>query len=79
LPGFFVPTNSTEGYYTSDPDLAKFNSNQYSVALNYNDLFNDFHISKLLLKSANLRYSHYDRSDGLKANIVSVGFKFIIQ
>jgi len=70
---------STEQYYTSDPDLAKFNSNQYSVALNYNDLFNDFHISKLLLKSANLRYSHYDRSDGLKANIVSVGFKFIIQ
>lgn len=70
---------STEQYYTSDPDLAKFNSNQYSVALNYNDLFNDFHISKLRLKSANLRYSHYDRSDGLKANIVSVGFKFIIQ
>jgi hypothetical protein len=70
---------STEQYYTSDPDLAKFNSNQYSLALNYNDLFNDFHISKLRLKNANLKYSHYDRSDGLKADIVSMGFKFIIQ
>lgn len=70
---------STEQYYTSDPDLAKFNGNQYSVALNYNDIFNDFHISKLALKNANIRYSHYDRSDGLKANIVSLGFKFIIK
>ncbi|HYQ56577.1 MAG TPA: DUF3570 domain-containing protein [Draconibacterium sp.] len=70
---------STETYYTSDPDLAKFNSNQYSVALNYNDIFNDFHISKFALKNANLKYSHYDRSDGLKADIVSMGFKFIFQ
>ncbi len=70
---------STEQYYTSDPDLAKFNSNQYSIAFNYNDLFNDFHISKLRLKNANIKYSHYDRSDGLKANIVSLGFKFIFQ
>jgi len=69
---------STEQYYTSDPDLAKFISNQYSVALNYNDLFNGFHIGNLHLKSANLKFSHYDRSDGLKANIVSMGFKFII-
>jgi len=70
---------STEQYYTSDPDLAKFNSNQYSIAFNYNDLFNDFHISKFGLKNANIKYSHYDRSDGLKANIVSLGFKFIFQ
>jgi len=70
---------STEQYYTSDPDLAKFNSNQYSLALNYNDIFNDFHIDKFGLKNANLKFSHYDRSDGLKANIVSLGFKFIIQ
>ena len=70
---------STEQYYTSDPDLAKFNSNQYSIALNYNDLFNDFHISLFGLKNANIKYSHYNRSDGLKANIVSLGFKFIFQ
>ncbi|QGY44205.1 DUF3570 domain-containing protein [Maribellus comscasis] len=70
---------STEQYYTSDPDLAKFNSNQYSVALNYNDIFNDFKISRLGLKNANIKFSHYERSDGLRANIVSVGFKFIFK
>ena len=70
---------STEQYYTSDPDLAKFNSSQYSVALDYNDIFNDFKISRLGLKNANLKFSHYARSDGLKANIVSVGFKFIFK
>ncbi len=70
---------STEKFYTSDPDLAKFNSNQYSVALNYNDIFNDFHINRFELKNANLKFSHYARTDGLKANIVSLGLKFIIQ
>ncbi len=70
---------STEQYYTSDPDLAKFNSNQYSLALNYNDIFNDFKISRLGLKNANVKFSHYSRTDGLKANIVTLGFKFIFQ
>ncbi len=70
---------STEEYYTSDPDLAKFNSNQYSLALNYNDIFNKFRISKLGLKNANIKFSHYDRNDGLKANIVSLGVKFIFK
>ena len=68
---------STEKYYTSDPDLAKFNSNQFSLALNYNDIFNDFKLGRLGLKTANVKFSHYVRSDGLKANIVSFGFKFI--
>ena len=70
---------SSEQYYTSDPDLAKFNSNQYSVALNYNDIFNDINISRFGLKNANIKYSHYARSDGLKADIVSLGFKFIFK
>ena len=70
---------STEQFYTSDPDLAKFNSQQYSVALNYNDIFNNIHIDKFGLKNANMKFSHYMRSDGLRANIVSLGLKFIIQ
>lgn len=70
---------STEEFYTSDPDLAKFISQQYSIALNYNDIFNDIHIDKFGLKNANLKFSHYLRSDGLRANIVSLGLKFIIQ
>lgn len=70
---------STETFYTSDPDLAKFKSDQYSLALNYNDIFNDFKISRFGLKNANIKFSHYDRTDGLKANIVSLGFKFLFQ
>lgn len=70
---------STEKYYTSDADLSKFNSSQYSAALNYTDIFNEFKISRLALKNANLKFSHYKRNDGLKANIISVGFKFIFQ
>lgn len=70
---------STEQYYTSDPDLAKFYSNQYSLALNYNDIFNDFKISNFGLKNANIKFSHYSRSDGLKANILTLGVKFIFQ
>ena len=46
---------------------------------NYNDIFNDFKISRLALKNANIKFSHYVRSDKLKANIVSLGFKFIFQ
>jgi len=79
---FYAPYEthlSTEQFYTSDPDLAKFNSNQYSLALNYNDIFNEFKISRMGLKNANIKFSHYTRSDGLKANIVSLGFKFIFQ
>ncbi len=70
---------STEKFYTSDPDLAKFHANQYSVALNYNDIFNDFKISRFGLKNANIKYSHYMRSDGLHADIITLGFKFIFQ
>ncbi len=70
---------STEEYYTSDPDLAKFNSNQYSLALNYNDIFNKIKISRFGLKNANVKYSHYTRSDGLQADIVSFGLKFVFQ
>ncbi len=70
---------STEQFYTSDSDLAKFNTNQFSLALNYTDIFNEFKISRFGLKNANVKFSHYNRSDGLKANIVSLGFKFIFQ
>ena len=70
---------STEKYYTSDPDLAKFNASQLSMALNYNDIFNDFKIYRFGLKNANIKYSHYFRSDGLKADIISLEFKFIFQ
>ena len=70
---------STEQYYTSDYDLSKFTSNQYSIALNYTDILNKVHIFGLGFKNFNIKYSLYDRSDGLKANIFSFGIKFVNQ
>jgi len=69
---------STQEFYTSDYDLSKFNSNQYGVGLRYTDIFTKLKIFKLGLKSIDLKYSSYNRSDGLKASIVSGGFKFVL-
>ena len=77
---YFAPFEthlSTEKYYTSDYDLSKFNSQQYSLALNYTDIFSKLRIFSLGFKNANLKFSQYIRSDGLKANIFSFGIKFV--
>jgi hypothetical protein len=31
------------------------------------------------LKNIDIRYNHYDRNDGLQANIVTIGVKFVEQ
>jgi hypothetical protein len=69
---------STDRYYTSDYDLSKFNSRQYSLGLSYTDIFTRFHLNKFGLKNIWTKYSHYSRSDGLSANIISFGIKFVI-
>jgi len=77
---YFAPFEthlSTEKYYTSDYDLSKFTSTQYSIALNYTDIFTSFKIGHLGLKDINLKFSQYNRSDGLTANIFSFGIKFV--
>jgi hypothetical protein len=77
---YFAPFEkhiSTEEFYTSDYDLSKFTSNQYSLAINYLDIFNELKLGGMGLKNINLKYSHYDRSDGLNANILSFGIKFV--
>lgn len=79
---YFAPYEthlSTEKFYTSDPDLATFNSNQYGFGINYTDIFTGAKIWKFGLKNIDFRYNHYDRSDGLQADIASLGFKFIMQ
>ena len=70
---------STEQYYTSDPDLATFDSNQYGLGVNYTDIFTRAKIWKFGLKNVDLRLNHYQRSDHLKANIATIGCKFIMQ
>jgi hypothetical protein len=63
---YFAPFEthlSTEKYYTSDYDLSQFTANQYSLAVNYTDIFTSFKIAGLGLKDLNLKFSHYNRSD----------------
>jgi hypothetical protein len=67
---------STNDYYTSDYDLSKFNANQYGFGIGYADIFAKCHIWKFGLKNIDLKYNNYQRNTGLKANIISAGFKF---
>ncbi|WP_412476306.1 DUF3570 domain-containing protein [Flavobacterium sp. TBRC 19031] len=78
---YFAPFEthvSTEKYYTSDYDLSTFNSNQYGLGATYADIFTKAHIWKFGLKNIDFRYNHYDRSDTLSADIVSLAFKFVM-
>ncbi len=79
---YFAPFEthlSTEKYYTSDYDLSKFSNNQYGFGISYVDIFTSAQFFNLGLKNIDFRYNHYVRSDGLIANIVTFGFKFIVQ
>ena len=79
---YFAPYEthlSTEKYYTSDYDLSTFNANQYGFGVGYTDIFTAFKMWKFGLKNIDLRFSHYARSDGLNANIVTFGVKFVQQ
>jgi hypothetical protein len=69
---------STEEYYTSDYDLSTFTSNQYGFGVSYSDIFTKTKIWKFGLKNIDFRYNNYQRSDSLYANIITVGFKFVM-
>lgn len=78
---YFAPYDthlSTEEFYTSDYDLSSFDAHQYGGGINYTDIFTATHIWKFGLKNIDLRYNHYSRSDGLEADIISLGMKFIM-
>jgi hypothetical protein len=47
------------------------------MAFDYTDIFTSVKIGPLGFKNLNLKFSHYTRSDGLTANILSFGFKFV--
>lgn len=70
---------STEKLYTSDYDLSAFNANQYGFGVSYTDIFTNAKIWKFGLKNIDFRFNNYNRSDGLSSNIVSFGFKFVMQ
>jgi Protein of unknown function (DUF3570) len=79
---YFAPYEthlSTDKFYTSDPDLATFDSNQFGFGVNYTDIFTGAKIWKFGLKNIDFRFNHYQRSDNLTANIATIGFKFVMQ
>ncbi|MFY8188962.1 MAG: DUF3570 domain-containing protein [Flavobacterium sp.] len=79
---YFAPYNqhlSTETYYTSDYDLSTFVAHQYGFGVNYTDIFMGSRIWRFGIKNIDFRYNHYSRNDGLSANIVSFGIKFVLE
>lgn len=79
---YFAPYEqhlSTDEFYTSDYDLSAFTANQIGFGINYLDIFTASRIWKFGLKNVDFRFNHYNRSDGLKSNIVSLGLKFVMQ
>lgn len=74
---YFAPYKShldTDAYYTSDYDLSKFTSNQYGMGVRIVPLNGVMGVQAF--NSLELRYSHYDRSNGLSANIVTAALSF---
>ncbi|WP_121068871.1 DUF3570 domain-containing protein [Maribacter vaceletii] len=78
---YFAPYNehlSTSAFYTSDYDLSKYTANQYGIGVTYTDIFTNFQVWRFGLKSIDLKYNNYQRDSGLKASIISAGFKFLV-
>lgn len=78
---YFAPYEghlSTSEFYTSDYDLSAFSSHQLGLGFNYTDLFAQLKFLGFGFKSIDMRYNYYDRSNGLKAHITSMGAKFVM-
>jgi hypothetical protein len=58
--------------------LSTFNSHQYSLGFKYTDIFGKLKIAGFGMKSFEVRYSNYNRNDGLNAGIASFGLKFVM-
>lgn len=69
---------STFEFYTSDFDLSSYNSSQYGFGFQYKDIFTKTKLFFFGLKTVDLRYSYYDRSNGLNASIFTFGTTFVI-
>ncbi|MFK7923417.1 MAG: DUF3570 domain-containing protein [Bacteroidia bacterium] len=77
---FFAPYNEhLDGatYWTSDFDLSAFQSHRLGLGVRFSPLYGllRFRLGKkriAMFKSLGLRYAYYQRSDGLKANILSL-------
>ncbi len=74
---YFAPYmmhSATENFYTTDDDLSKFNSNFFGAGVRFappGGVFGARHINTL-----ELRYGHYQRSDGLHSGIITLSLRF---
>ncbi|MCF8257050.1 MAG: DUF3570 domain-containing protein [Flavobacteriales bacterium] len=75
----------TDEFYTCDYDLSTLNSHKYGIGISISPLMGVLHWKGLfrrqkvsMLKSIDLRYARYDRSDGLRANVWTLGLNFTI-
>ena len=78
---YFYPKEmalSTDQYYTSDYDLSAFNSQQWGVGIRYKDILGQYALWKVGLKSVELRYIHYNRSNGLSFDQTALSLNFDI-
>jgi uncharacterized protein Veg len=77
---YFYPKEqalSTYEFYTSDYDLSNYDAHQYGVGVQYKDIFTSARLLNFGLKTINLQFSRYNRSDGLDAFIVTFGTTFV--
>ena len=64
----------TDQFYTSDYDLSKFNSNYYGAGVRFAPPAGVLGISRVSM--IEIRYGHYNRTNGLNSNIVSMNLRF---
>ena len=69
---------STDEFYTSDYDLSEYSANQFGFGVSYTDIFTSSHIWKFGLKSIDLKFYQYDRDTSFTSNIITAGFKLIM-
>ena len=69
---------STDEFYTSDYDLSEYSANQIGFGVSYTDIFANAHIWKLGLKSIDLKFYQYNRDTSFSSNIITTGFKFVM-
>lgn len=87
----FKMHTSASQFYTSDTDLSALQSHAFGLGVNYQPAGGIFKANlpgkkgvtrdkrkHLYMKNLDLKYSHYQRSTGLNANIISLGIGFSI-
>ncbi|TKC00930.1 DUF3570 domain-containing protein [Pedobacter cryophilus] len=64
----------SQEFYSSDYDLSKFHSDYFGAGIRFAPPAGVFGVSRLSMLE--LRYGHYNRSNGLNSNIISLNLRF---